>query len=1004
MRLGKKLWIRSLVNLAAEVIPFFWSMRTFIHHNPLYEMESKPFKDAVEEGRRIFGGEPFLPRETYAELLKKGLLEARFLREGISRFLEETGYSGSVDLEEALFRLLTENPELRPYRNLYLTEPELRPPRGVTEAFLEDPKEVCEGLIRSVGRERTLYDLIDSLTGSRLGQRLNDLVIKSSFEFLDEGQSAVGMPGRERGFFRAWLELARRDLRTKLRVSYCVLEDLCRVEDPEEAIHLVLKDLGIPEDLWENYLTLELAKLKGIVGFIRWRSQNREYYWQRIYPVDVVEFTAVRLVLARGLMENLKGKIPFSPDYPSLKEFLKRECGRAYLMWEYFSGEGLPDLADQLPERFSRPEGFLEEYLVRKASATARSWTVFLKRWLEPMGYRPEAMSSEELLELINLYREFERREGLLWLEALEETLTERIVEGILRGGPSEKKEVIADVVFCIDVRSERLRRNLERIGPYRTFGMAGFFGVPMAFVEVSKGHEEFLCPVLIKPRNVVLELPVEGRRREGLLHLTERIIHDLKENLITPYITVEAIGLLFGLDFLGKTFLPGLYSPIRSKIGDRRGKTKVLVDKLSEEEIERVLKTVLSTMVRRLLERELGKDHVPEELVQEVRDYLLEEGGRPNVPPEVLERLKRHYGIDRGYRDILREKLKRIGFSHEEQATLVAKALQSLGLTEGFAPVVLLIGHESRSDNNPYESALDCGACGGASGLHNARVFCEMANNPAVREILKKRHGIRIPQDTVFIPGVHNTTTDEVTLYDLEKVPGKLYPLLERIREDLGRAGRMSASERAEELGGGGDPSLVKIYAHDWSQVRPEWGLSGNYAFVIGRRELTQHLNLRGKVFLHSYDYRKDPKGFLLETILSGPLIVGEWINMEHYFSTTDNEVYGSGSKVYHNVVGRFGVVSGNFSDLRTGLPYQTVLRKEGPHHLPVRLIVLIEAPFELARSVVERVYKVRELLQNGWVNMIVLDPERGVLYRFREGSWRRYREALEEVKHGQA
>ena len=44
----------------------------------------------------------------------------------------------------------------------------------------------------------------------------------------------------------------------------------------------------------------------------------------------------------------------------------------------------------------------------------------------------------------------------------------------------------------------------------------------------------------------------------------------------------------------------------------------------------------------------------------------------------------------------------------------------------------------------------------------------------------------------------------------------------------------------------------------------------------------------------------------------MTGPQIVAQWINMEHYFSTVDQEVYGSGSKIYHNVVGRLGIMSG--------------------------------------------------------------------------------------------
>ena len=123
-----------------------------------------------------------------------------------------------------------------------------------------------------------------------------------------------------------------------------------------------------------------------------------------------------------------------------------------------------------------------------------------------------------------------------------------------------------------------------------------------------------------------------------------------------------------------------------------------------------------------------------------------------------------------------------------------------------------------------------------------------------------------------------------------------------------------------------------VRRRSNDWSQVRPEWGLSGNAAFIVGRRELTRGIHLDGRVFLHSYDYRGDPDGRLLEAVLTGPQVVGQWINMEHYFSAVDQEVYGSGSKIYHNVVGRLGIMSGPQSDLRTGLAWQTVMNGARP------------------------------------------------------------------------
>lgn len=173
---------------------------------------------------------------------------------------------------------------------------------------------------------------------------------------------------------------------------------------------------------------------------------------------------------------------------------------------------------------------------------------------------------------------------------------------------------------------------------------------------------------------------------------------------------------------------------------------------------------------------------------------------------------------------------------------------------------------------------------------------------------------------------------------------------------------------------------------------MRPEWGLSGNAAFIAGRRALTRGIDLGGRAFLHSYDYREDPDGRLLEVIMTGPQIVGQWINMEHYFSAVDPEIYGSGSKIYHNIVGRLGIMSGPQSDLRTGLAWQTVMNGSRPYHEAMRMLTLIEAPRSRIDRIIRNQRHLQQLYDNEWLYLIAIDPEERLCYRYLpKGEWKR-------------
>jgi uncharacterized protein len=362
----------------------------------------------------------------------------------------------------------------------------------------------------------------------------------------------------------------------------------------------------------------------------------------------------------------------------------------------------------------------------------------------------------------------------------------------------------------------------------------------------------------------------------------------------------------------------------------------------------------------------------------------FVEAGGLASAPPLVRAGARQAPRCDAAPPRL--EKL-----SVETRADLAAGALRGMSLTRNLARLVLLCGHGSQSVNNPYASALDCGACGGHAGDVNARLAAATLNDPAVRDVLAGR-GLVLPKDTVFIAGLHQTTADDVQLFDLDAVPASHRAEAARLQSALVAAGRRTRAERAGSLGLGhlaGDAldAAVRQRATDIAQVRPEWGLANNAALVAAPRSRTRGLGLGGRVFLHDYDAKADPEGQVLTLILTAPVVVASWINLQYYASRVDPERYGAGSKVLHNVLGGLGVVEGNGGDLKVGLPFQSIHDGETFVHEPRRLSVLIAANREAIDAVLAAHDSVRALFDHAWIYLVAIEGDQAFSYR--SGAW---------------
>ena len=169
---------------------------------------------------------------------------------------------------------------------------------------------------------------------------------------------------------------------------------------------------------------------------------------------------------------------------------------------------------------------------------------------------------------------------------------------------------------------------------------------------------------------------------------------------------------------------------------------------------------------------------------------------------------------------------------------------------------------------------------------------------------------------------------------------------------------------------------------SRDWSQVRPEWGLAGCAAFIAGPRDTTRAMDLGGRVFLHAYDWRADDGFATLELIMSAPLVVASWINLQYYGSTVDNAAFGAGDKVLHNVVGTLGVLEGNGGDLKAGLPLQSLHDGRRFVHEPLRLTTVLTAPTNAIDAVLAKHPSVSALVDHGWLHLFA-QADSGVLWR---------------------
>lgn len=845
-----------------------------------------------------------------------------------------------------------------------------------------EAEEKLNTMLDQIGVRLTMRDFVKELTGVDILYSVRVQLIRICASALDEGVSAWRLPDcSEFGLYKSWRSVVNYDANPFLHD----LPDWQRViaeapEDPIDCIVEQLKYMEIPEEKWEGYLKLVALELPGWSGMINWRQNHPEYAAESgPTKVHLADYLAIRLILDRLWLTqaceenwNIDAKVGTFKYYfhKYLSEFMVRK-----LFYQGDLPEYLTNLVKYLflhsgSERYEQFEwqeladliwtwqfsSMADNNIIHTAFNTG--WRLF--RLCQHLGINKTQFKDIQRNDFLNMLRVVDEftaeKRGSVWLYAYEYHFRENfyhVISANLNRGRWARRDQRpqAQIMTCMDDREESLRRHLEELNPaIETIGAAGFFGVPMNYKGIDDVNRKKQCPLPVTPTNEVVEIPREGTEEKVNSHnkgyefykkIAYVLNQSLRRSLVFSHAVIDALAPIVFFGMLGKVFSPRLVMTVNNKL------------------------------------RQIIEQPVPTRL-----NFTAPQSNVAATPESP-----------------------RFGFTDDEQVDRLALFLRTTGLTYGFAPIVCLFGHGSTNQNNPHGFAYNCGACSGKRGGPNARLFAAMINRPVIRKLLAER-GINIPDDTWFVGAEHDTCSDEYFWFDIEDVPEKALPAFNAVRNDLEKARKSSAHERCRRFVSANHPTVssngydhVTERANDFSQAFPEFNHATIAGAVIGRRSVSQGTFLDRRIFLISYDATQDLDGKLLENLLLAVGPVGAGINLEYYFSTVNNDYFGSGTKVTHNITGMFGVMEGASSDLRTGLTKQMV-----EIHEPVRLQVLIEAKTEILEQIYGRQAVIQELVGGGWILLGAIDPDSGEISYFERNvgfvPWKPKQKVIPEVE----
>ncbi len=987
---GDLVWLAERIRHAAGLLPIQRPITSFVTQNPLHAFEHLPFETGVVEGARLFGCHPYLFEDEYREKLQSGRIQTADLVAVLERDLGERAHEPVLSATRLSLRMAMLKSPVQ-----LASTPELRwlvAESNALRTFRTDV-EPAQRLALISGTRRWLMRDVRPQVANRAA--LSPSLLSALGVLLDD----LASPDVEHWTDADWEECTLAVLwRACLFGTQAVRPVGVSVPPAVRHRDLLLDASGGDSDLLVNEVLIPFCAAFVDQGFANVTLPHRDagffeaflaLYgastgpaapWMQAVRPEIARLRAARSSALESIHESLRdlGVLEVETD-AFLAATLAVLRGWASLIWQSETQPGL--LVRDLPE--GSLTGFLAVRLILERAALkqvareslndegplaslrqrhrhvqprrnagsleARAFQVFQVAQL--LGWIPEDLihlGHEDWTRVLNEIDDFSglNRRRVFHL-AFERRYRHRALDAIsVRASLPVHPRVAPrfQTISCMDDREESFRRWLEELCPsIETFAMPGFFGVAMRYRGVADAHFAALCPIVVTPKHAVVERVAESFEETH----RRRTLHRKALGAASRQVQVGS------RTTTGGVLLTTLFGPLASA-----------------PLVARVLAPRLAARIRKRAARFVAPPSATRLCLDHTHSRPEPAAGAP-------------------------------GYTTADAANVAESALRTIGLTSQFARLVLFLGHGSTSTNNPHKAAYDCGACGGSAGGPNGRAIAQMLNSPEVRSLLRQR-GITIPDDTRFVGGWHNTCDESVELYDLDEVPESHADDLREIVRLLDEVGDRCAHERCRrfssaplDLTFGEARRHVEARSEDLAQTRPELGHATNALFIIGRRDRTRGLFCDRRAFFISYDPLQDSSdSATLARILRPAAPVSMGINLEYFFSRIDPQGWGCGTKLPHNVTSLVGVMDGAASDLRMGLPWQTV-----EIHEPMRLLVVIETTPDRMAALIADNPEFSRCFGNGWLQLALLDPDSPSLWTYEDGTFRDYHPETHDI-----